>query len=37
LPGEGGEFIVVPVVEKHMQQQRPLGSLAPLGQGGICR
>ena len=36
LLGEGGELIAVPVVEELVQQQGPLGPLAPVGQGGVC-
>jgi hypothetical protein len=36
LLGEGGELIAVPVMEELMQQQGPLGPLAPVGQGGVC-
>jgi len=36
LLGEGGELIAMPVVEELMQQQRPLGALAPVGEGGVC-
>ena len=36
LLGKGGELIAMPVVEELMQQQGTLGTLAPLGQGGLC-
>ena len=35
LLGEGSELIAVPVVEELMEQQGPLGPLAPIGQGGV--
>lgn len=37
LSGEGGELIAVPVMQELMQQQGPLGPLAPLSQGAVGR